>query len=62
MELIKPGTKFDFVGKMKLFLIISIVAVAASILLLIVRGGPNLGIDFAGGTSFQIKFQPADDD
>lgn len=63
MELIKPGTKFDFVGKMKLFLIISIVAVAASILLLIVRGGPNLGIDFAGGTSFQIKFnQPTTTD
>ena len=62
MELIKPGTKFDFVGKMKLFLIISIVAVAASILLLIVRGGPNLGIDFRRGHLFSDQVQPADDD
>lgn len=59
MELIKPGLRIDFVGKMKLFMIVSIVAVVGSILLLIVRGGPILGVDFAGGTALQVKFNRA---
>lgn len=59
MELIKPNINIDFVGKMKMWISISAVLVVASILFLIVRGGPNLGIDFSGGTSVQIQFKQA---
>jgi preprotein translocase subunit SecF len=59
MELIKPGINFNFVGKMHMFFYFSLAVIALSILYLIVRGGPNMGIDFAGGTSVQIKFHQA---
>ncbi|MCD6152820.1 MAG: protein translocase subunit SecF [Syntrophobacterales bacterium] len=57
MEFIKPGTNFDFVGRMKIAFSISLALIIISILSLIIHGGPNLGIDFAGGTLVQIKFQ-----
>lgn len=59
MELIKPGINFDFVGKMYIFFYISLAVILLSIMYLIVRGGPNMGIDFAGGTSVQVKFHQA---
>ncbi len=59
MELIKPGININFVGKMKLFFYISITLTVLSILYLVVRGGPIMGIDFAGGTSVQVKFHQA---
>ncbi len=59
MELIKPGTNIDFVGKMRIFLYTSASLVILSILYLILIGGPRLGIDFAGGTSVQVKFNQA---
>jgi preprotein translocase subunit SecF len=55
MELIKPGININFVGKMNAFFYFSIAVTLLSIVFLIVRG-PNMGIDFAGGTSVQIKF------
>ena len=57
MEFIKPGINFDFVGKMRIAFIISMVAILISIVSLVARGGPNWGIDFAGGTVIQVKFQ-----
>ena len=57
MEIIKPGTDFNFVGKMKIAFFISLALIITGILSLIIHGGPNLGIDFAGGTLVQIKFQ-----
>jgi preprotein translocase subunit SecF len=56
MELIKPDINFDFVGKMRIAFMISMAAILISILSLIAHGGPNWGIDFAGGTVVQVKF------
>jgi len=59
MELIKQDVNFDFVGKMYWFFYFSLAVILLSIIYLVVRGGPNMGIDFAGGTSVQIKFHQA---
>jgi preprotein translocase subunit SecF len=59
MELIKPGTDINFVGRMKLAFSISLALIVISLFSLIIHKGPNLGIDFAGGTLVQIKFKEA---
>ena len=61
MQLIKPNTNIDFVGKRKLAFFVSIALILIGIASLIVKGGPNYGIDFAGGTLVQVKFvEPTD--
>ncbi len=61
MELIKPGTKIDFIGKRRYAYVFSLILLAVSIGSLILHGGPNYGIDFAGGSLIQIKFNKAVD-
>ncbi len=56
MQLIKPDTNFDFVGKRTIALVISLVLLAVGIISLISKGGPDYGIDFAGGTLVQVRF------
>ncbi len=56
MQLIKPDTNFDFVGKRKLALMISAALILVGLVSLVVKGGPNYGIDFAGGTLVQVQF------
>jgi preprotein translocase subunit SecF len=56
VELIKPNTKIDFVGKIKYALILSWVIIGIGLLSMYVKGGLRYGIDFQGGTLFQIKF------
>lgn len=46
---------FDFIGKKKIWFIISVAVIAAGIIGLIVNGGFNLGIDFLGGNLLEVK-------
>ncbi len=61
MQLIKPDTNFDFIGQRKIALFISIALILIGLASLVIKGGPNYGIDFAGGTLVQVQFaQPTD--
>lgn len=58
-ELIKNNTNIDFVGLRRYAYILSTVLILASALSLLFKGGPQYGIDFAGGFNVQIKFSQA---
>ena len=55
MELIKPGTRIDFVSKMKPAIFLSIALIIIAIGSLIYHKGPNWGVEFTGGTEIHIK-------
>jgi len=59
MELIKPDINLDFVGKRRMAVIFSAVLILIGLVSLIAKGGPNYGIDFAGGSLAQVKFVEA---
>jgi len=56
---ILPKTNIDFIGKRNIAYIFSILLVLGGLVALvqIVRGAANMGIDFAGGASVQLKFE-----
>ena len=54
-ELYSGSKSFDIVGRRRLFYIIGLVVVIASILVPIVKGGFNFGIEFRGGSEFRIE-------
>lgn len=56
MELIRPGLKIPFTRYRKIAIIISTILNLAVLAMLFVKG-PNLGVDFAGGTMVHLKFQ-----
>jgi preprotein translocase subunit SecF len=56
MEIIKPNTKIDFVGKRNIAMAFSLVIILIGIVSLVVKGGPSYGIDFAGGSLVQVRF------
>jgi preprotein translocase subunit SecF len=45
---------FNFIGKRRIWYTIAIVLIIASVLIPIVKGGFNFGIEFRGGSQFQI--------
>ena len=60
MNLVKPGTTYDFVGRRRLAAILSVIMVSASLAVFFIKG-PNWGIDFTGGPEVHLKFkEPVD--
>ncbi len=57
MEFIRPNINLDFIGKRKVSVLLSAAVILIGLLSLVFKGGPNYGIDFAGGTLVQIKFE-----
>ena len=55
MEIFK-NTNFDFLGKQKFFIGLSVLLLIAGLLSLAAKGGPRYGIDFKGGTVTTIRF------
>jgi preprotein translocase subunit SecF len=58
MELFKDSN-FDFLGKKWPFIIASVVLLIAGLGSLMVKGGPEYGIDFKGGALMTVKFMNA---
>lgn len=54
-EIIKPGTRIDFIGKWRVAAALSVALLLAGALAIPLRG-IQLGIDFAGGTEVQVRF------
>ena len=61
-DIVPHGTKFDFVGKRHIAVVLSLVVNLAVILWSIPAiHGLNFGVDFAGGTEMEVKFAQAVD-
>lgn len=58
MELFKHTKTYDFMGKKRITLILSVLLILASYATLATKG-LNYGIDFAGGTVVQVKYDTA---
>ena len=57
MQFIKSDINIDFIEKRKIAFTFSLVVILISFLSLLIHKGPRYGIDFAGGTLIQVKFQ-----
>jgi preprotein translocase subunit SecF len=57
LEIVPPGTNFDFIGKRSLAALLSVGLILAGLVAIPLKG-INWGIDFAGGTEIQVKFAP----
>ncbi len=57
LQIIKPNTNFDFIGLRKIAFALSALVILVGLGSLLVKGGPKLGIDFAGGIIVQVKFE-----
>ena len=56
IELIKPGTKIDFVRYTVWAIAFSWALILIGVISLVLHKGPNYGIDFSGGTMMQVRF------
>ncbi len=53
--------KIDFIPKMRVAALISLVLIVIGIASLLIHHGPNWGVEFVGGTEVQLKFQKSID-
>ncbi len=53
-RLYRGETRFDFVGKRRIWFSISTAIILLGIISIVLRGGLNLGIEFKGGTEWTI--------
>ena len=56
-ELVPSGTHIDFIGRAKLCATLSVLLILGSLAMVPLRG-VQLGVDFAGGTEMQVRFDP----
>jgi len=60
MDFLKD-TRYKFIERRKIAFVCSAIVILVGVLSLVIRGGPNYGIDFEGGTLLQLKFlEPID--
>jgi preprotein translocase subunit SecF len=57
MQFIKPGININFIDKRKAAVAVSVIFIVISIGSLLLKNGPRYGVDFAGGTLIQVKFE-----
>ncbi len=53
------NTNIDFLGKRRIGVVLSLLVIGAGIVSLVVKGGPNLSIDFRGGQIVEVRAEPA---
>jgi preprotein translocase subunit SecF len=56
MQFVRPDININFIGKRKIAFLLSAVMILVSIASLVMHSGPRYGVDFAGGTLVQVKF------
>ncbi len=56
MQFIRPDINIDFIGKRRLAYVFSALLLLATVVTLVWHQGPRYGVDFAGGTVIQLKF------
>ena len=54
-RLYRGETRFDFVGRRRVWFTLSTVVIVAGVISIILRGGLNLGIEFKGGDQWTVK-------
>jgi preprotein translocase subunit SecF len=56
MQIIKSNSNFDFIGKNRIAVLLSLVMILTGFLSLALKGGPRYGVDFSGGLLVQVRF------
>jgi preprotein translocase subunit SecF len=57
MQFIKPDININFIGMRRAAFFLSLTMVLVSLISLILQKGPRYGIDFAGGSLIQVRFE-----